>query len=227
MYAFLSFPRGLLIGFSLLLLSGCAVEPWMRSAQSYWLKQWQSEQTSRKPQAFSVEYVKSLPYASMMVTTAGQAQSLLILQERAGDTLTWVGSDRSLLVTQGGRLTKTVGLADDLTATRIKDDSSLRATDERSHLQMETSRFVDYRQHGVFDLHIQCRLLARGQESVTILDQTHRLKRLDEQCRAVGKKWSFTNSFWMDPQGGFIWKSIQHYIPEHPPLVMQITRPAQ
>ena len=40
--------------------------------------------------------------------------------------------------------------------------------------------------------------------------------RIDEACRGMDGKWSFTDIYWIDPDSGLAWRSRQHIEPEGP-----------
>ena len=37
--------------------------------------------------------------------------------------------------------------------------------------------------------------------------------------------WSFENLFWVDPQTGFVWRSVQHIAPGVAPIEIDVLRP--
>ena len=65
-----------------------------------------------------------------------------------------------------------------------------------------------------------------GRETIGILDKNHDTLVVRERNQAKTFRWSFDNMYWLDFQTGFVWKSVQHFEPSNPPVVIQITKPA-
>jgi hypothetical protein len=68
-------------------------------------------------------------------------------------------------------------------------------------------------------------LTRKGQETITILGQTMASARVDEDCQSTSPRWRFRNSYWLDPQSGFVWRSLQHIHPHGDTLDIEIFRP--
>ncbi len=172
-----------------------------------------------------VERVRALPYASVVGKFGRGPQSVLVLGVARGDELSWFSADNAIVVTRGGRLVKTAGLPFNLRKTVFVEDDPLRRAPEA--LDGETwRRLVDIDRGDWFGLVVQGRMRVRGVEDIEIFGTRHTVLRVDEQCRARDADWTFTNTFWIDPDSGQIWRSRQHVDPETPPLEMWVLKPA-
>jgi hypothetical protein len=63
-----------------------------------------------------------------------------------------------------------------------------------------------------------------GRRGVTILGSKMNLARVDEVCRSANLDWSFTDSYWIEPETGFVWRSIQHTHPKMDAIEMEVLR---
>jgi hypothetical protein len=61
-------------------------------------------------------------------------------------------------------------------------------------------------------------------EEVTILDYKYELIRVIEKIENTTINWKYENQYWVDPEDGFVWKSIQQIAPNVPPIVIEITK---
>jgi hypothetical protein len=72
---------------------------------------------------------------------------------------------------------------------------------------------------------ITCSTVSKGQETIVKLGRGIPTARIDETCRSAELKWSFTDSYWIDPDSGLVWRSIQHVHPKGEKIETEIFRP--
>ena len=65
-----------------------------------------------------------------------------------------------------------------------------------------------------------------GRETVEILELQFDTRVFREKCTARDLDWKFTNTYWVDPENGIIWKSRQHTHPDLPALDLDILKPS-
>ena len=72
---------------------------------------------------------------------------------------------------------------------------------------------------------MKCTLLPRGLETIVILGRGITTQKVDEICRSDALGWSFTDSYWIDPQSALVWRSIQHVGPKGEKIEIETLRP--
>ncbi len=80
------------------------------------------------------------------------------------------------------------------------------------------------------DLHLNsvpivCRATPRGAESIDNFGTAVPTVHVDEECRSEKLDWSFVNSYWIAPQTGLTWRSVQYISPKLDPLKIRLLRP--
>lgn len=164
---------------------------------------------------YDPEEARALPYASMEVSFGVSRPSLVVLGFIEGRRLHWVTADRIVLVTEEGRLVQTAGFANDMRVTRqqlFPEEGSRRWV-------------VDLEYRDLYGIEIRCRTVESVAEPLEIRGHGIDAVRSTEACQARGVDWDFENTFWSD-RAGVIWKGIQHFSPEVPPLEFSIIKPA-
>ena len=171
------------------------------------------------------DQIKAIPYASMGVRIGSSAGVVTILASVDGQRLHWASADRIVLITERGRLVKTIGLPRDLLTTRFTDDDQLLpvARGERAS-EAGISRIVDLRPKDDFGVPVQSQYAVQAEESLTLLGQSRTLLRVRERVTVRKWRWSTDNLFWLDPADGRIWKSRQQFCPEVPAITMELLK---
>ena len=85
-------------------------------------------------------------------------------------------------------------------------------------------RYISLDNPQVFDLPIKVSYKKVGLEQVNILDRDYELMQIQEKIENTYIRWKFTNSYWVDPETGFVWQSRQIIAPNLPPFFMQVTK---
>jgi hypothetical protein len=173
--------------------------------------------------AITRQQAASVAYASMGFRIDGGREQLIVLAtDTAGEQL-WTSAQHIVLVTRDGRMRRTVGLPQDLGATTAAGD--LPSPAQALKAPVDTLRQMDFPDMGLYAVGVACRATARGREPVSILGAEIATVRVDESCSAKGADWNFTDSFWIDPQTGMSWKTIQHLHPKGEVIETEIFRP--
>jgi hypothetical protein len=173
--------------------------------------------------AITRQQAASVSYASMGYRINGGREMLIVLAtDTAGEQL-WTSAQHVVLVTHNGRLRRTVGLPQDLGGTTMASDIPSPA--QALKAPFDSMRQADFPDMGLYAVGVVCRATARGREPVSILGAEIAAVRVDETCSAKGVSWNFTDSFWIDPQTGMSWKTIQHLHPRGEVIETEIFRP--
>ena len=175
----------------------------------------------------SRDKVDSIPYASIAAKIGKGPRSLIILGRVNGYNLHWISADRKSLVTRDGRLVQTAGLQGNLRRSRPLDPDPLPELGRGSRAAPAATmrRLLDLGEPERYGIMIGSRFQDLGPESVVIADLEWDTRHIRETCRAREIKWGFENDYWVDRQHGLVWKSVQHFHPEMPPVVMELLKP--
>ncbi|MFD1802056.1 YjbF family lipoprotein [Mixta tenebrionis] len=157
-----------------------------------------------------VERIQSLPYASIYLRVNQGQRLFLVLGYAENGQHKWITQDRAMLVTQNGRLIKTLGLSDNLLeVTNLTQDPLARplliqegdgwtrvlswTTKNRLRSALATSRFQ------------------RGEDQVLHIagrDIACRVWHEKVSVAASGARWQ--NTFWIDSASGEVRQSVQN-----------------
>ena len=173
---------------------------------------------------FTPDYVKNLPYATLTAKIGRAQRALLVLAEYDGPDLRWVSANDAALVTRNGRLIKTAGLERNLRSTHGLEDDPI--ANKALNFAGAHMRSIDLAPDGPFGVPIGSTFEVLGRESIKILGNSHDTLVVRESNRAQSIRWKFNNTYWLDSQTGFMWKSVQHFDPSTKPVEIQITKPA-
>jgi hypothetical protein len=129
-----------------------------------------------------------------------------------------------VLVTIGGRITKTAGLPWNLSDTNFRDFDPV--TDfSRSLPSAPISRMLDFSDLSRFAVVVSSTFSSAQPETIKILGQDLSTLVFVEDCDCPDFDWKFQNRYWADAQSGFVWRSRQYTHPRLDPLEIEIFRP--
>ncbi|MFR0689841.1 YjbF family lipoprotein [Enterobacterales bacterium AE_CKDN230030158-1A_HGKHYDSX7] len=167
---------------------------------------------SPAPLALTRAQVDAEPYYQIEVTTE-YGSAVMALVRVQGDLQYWQASSRQLLLLQNGVVVRTLGFPDDLLGTRLAPASPFVSGLQHITDSQASQRRIDLSPGYLMDIPLTGDLHRSGIETVRILDQEHALLRIDEKLDAPIKGMAATNSYWVDPNDGFILKSRQRVTP--------------
>lgn len=175
--------------------------------------------------AYDPVQAEKLPYASIAMAAGGGAKILMLPVQINEQRLSWIASNRVVLVTEKGRLVKTAGLTDNLNDSRFAGAAGRDWIGEPLEtLQGKTVvREVDFLERQRVGVPIRCALEVVGAETIQIHQRQHQTVKVLETCQAgAGLNWSFVNQFWIDAsEPGMVWKSVQNFAPTLPRLTLE------
>ncbi len=167
----------------------------------------------------------AIPYASMGYRVNGGAEQILVLATDANGEQLWTSGAHIVIVTRGGRIVRTVGLAHDVSAVAPQTGRELRAPATAIGGVVASTWLMDFPDIPAYGAAVTCTATPRGEQTILILGHGIRTIRLDEICHSAELDWSFTNSYWLDPESGLTWRSIQHVHPKDQTIESEILRP--
>ncbi|PWI34564.1 YjbF family lipoprotein [Vibrio albus] len=179
--------------------------------------------------------ISALPWASTYVTIGEDGSQIFMVlafpepapHDSYQTQLKWVSSDRAMIVTENGRMVKTVGLLENNLAGAIPDNKF------RDPLSLLGKKPGDYRWEATFDwqpnyrygyhakLHWQFIADEVIQSDAWKKDVLH----YQETVSFPALDSRYINHFWLDKQTHQVVKSIQHLGPNMPAITMTILKP--
>jgi hypothetical protein len=167
----------------------------------------------------------AIPYASMGIRINGGNEAIIVLATQTDNDLLWTSAAHIVLVTRDGRIVRTVGLPAEMSNMAPQTGRALPAPGQALQGPYMDRRFGDFRDVGAYNIQIICRGMKKGPQAVTILGKRISTVLVEESCTSSQLRWSYRNSFWVDPESGFVWRSSQHIHPGGTVIETQIFRP--
>ena len=170
--------------------------------------------------AVNIDQAAAIPFATLgLRLDQGQEQILILATDDDGVRL-WTAPGHVSLVTQDGRILRTAGLGTDLTAR-----STVQRGDEDWTHRHRYDWTADFNDLGQYSIAIRCDVAPEGADSIEILGKTFETIRIAESCESSSMDWRFENTYWVSPESGRVWRSIQHVHPKGPVLEVEYLRP--
>ena len=167
----------------------------------------------------------AVPYATIGYRLNGGRENLLILATNTNGELLWTGPSHVVLVTSDGRLIRTVGLPDNIASVTPSLSRALTPPDQVLKSAFTGMRSADFPDERNYSISISCKTVSMGRAAITILGKALDTVRADEACENSALGWTFRDSYWVDTQSGFVWRSIQHLTPKGETLETEVLRP--
>ncbi|PMH46093.1 hypothetical protein BCU68_09245 [Vibrio sp. 10N.286.49.B3] len=179
------------------------------------------------------EHLANLPYASTYVRINGGAQIFMVLALAEKNTQTgvtqlkWVSADKAMIVTEDGRITKTLRLPIYNLAglTSSFSDSYFSATTNQqwqATYDWDKSDYLDKRYHYGFDAQVS--MTEHDTSTLTSALWTKNVTQWQEQVYFTQLDQTITNQYWRDEQGMVV-KSLQYLGPDMNKIEMEILKP--
>lgn len=175
----------------------------------------------------SDEQVESLPYASMYLRVNHGQRIFVVLGFDENGQQKWITRDRSMVVTQHGRVVKTLGLSDNLTeVTNLQQDPLIKPLELTEGASW--TRTLSWTEAGKFRAGTATSRFTRLKDQVLALAGKNvacRVWQEEVELPAEGKSW--TNIFWIDTTTGQVRQSQQTLGGDYFPLETTILKPAK
>lgn len=161
----------------------------------------------------STQKIEQLPYASAYLKVGKAPQAFVVLAASEQGQQKWVTADKNMIVTDHGRIVKTIGFGEDITfVNNLKSDPlalGLLNPATPKHWQTRITWAQVFRAGHEVTSHFEY----KGMEPETILERQRSLARFDEKVTVPAFNQSYTNSYWLDPKNGMVIKSQQYMGP--------------
>lgn len=168
------------------------------------------------------DYVKKLPYATMLAWFEGGPKALIVLGEVTGDRrFTWYSKERQSITTFGPFITAALGLDVELRGTLF---SGGWRTNPLELVGAKLTRSLDIAADGErVQVPLKSTFEAKDIETVEILGAKRELRRVVEKIRYGGRT-RHLNEYWVEPSTGRCWKSRQLAVPTLPAFNFEVTK---
>ncbi len=178
-----------------------------------------AKQTFSGPPRITREDAASSPFASIGTRVGNGPQTMLILASNESGQQMWTSSAHVVISTEKGRIVRSVGFGHDVQIFQIRESEPAA--------EPSVSWLADYTDLGLFAVNITCRVHSVGREMIVVLGTKLETVHSEEICRTTNSKldWSFTNTYWRDPQSGLAWRSLQHIHPRQDVVEIETLRP--
>jgi hypothetical protein len=207
-----------------LLLAGCSSSDNSTYSQFYKVAK-QSLAASFGNVRVTREQAAAIPYASIGYSLDGGNQNILVLATDNGGEQLWTAATHVVLVMRDGRIVRSVGLGNDLAGSSTRESGGLPAPAAAIHGPFTTTRLRDYPDSGQYGVSLTCRSSVRGRQTIKLLGQAIVTVRIDEACTSSALRWSFVDSYWVDPESGLAWRTRQHIHPKGGIIETDVFRP--
>lgn len=175
----------------------------------------------------SDEQIESLPYASMYLRIDKGQRIFLVLGYDENGQQKWVTQDRAMLVTQKGRLVKTLGLSDNLLEVNNLPQDPLT---HPLHIRDGESwtRIMSWTENGQLRSSSAASRFTRDRDEVLMLAGRQiacHVWHEEVTLAANGTQWQ--NTFWIDAVSGEMRQSVQQVGADTLPVEITILKPAK
>lgn len=167
-----------------------------------------------------------VPFATIAISTPDAPRSYVAAVESNNGFVEYQDLTRRSVVLEGGLLVGTHGLGYNLSAIKHQLDDPVARQTPLDRWPGSVVRNYQFSLTGArgFEITVDCGFQKIARERIEIVELFFDLMRVEETC-GNGKR-TFTNTYWVDPDTGFIWKSVQWIGPRQPyPFTVEIIRP--
>ncbi|PTB31246.1 YjbF family lipoprotein [Photobacterium phosphoreum] len=185
--------------------------------------------------------IAQLPYASTYVRIDNQSQLFMVLafaESASGETLTktspntappqlkWLASDNGMLITQSGRIIKTVNLiSGNLLATDSNNPDPLTLGLQLATTPKTWQRRIDWQPGYHSSYQLDSEFVFNQPEVLTINGKSVPVLRFSENVTVKQLDKHYSNTFWVEQHTGKVVKSQQYLAPSLPSVEMTILKP--
>lgn len=176
-------------------------------------------------QNITLKQAAAVPYASIGVRIGDSPQQMLVLATDSGDEQLWTSASHIVLSLRDGRIVRTVGLSRDLSDLRLMKSMALKSPRASLSGPVQQTLLADFADLGIYSTPISCMAKEAAAGSIDILGQEIKTVRIEERCEDADLGWAFTNTYWIDPATGQLWRSVQHIHPDADTVEIDVLRP--
>lgn len=169
--------------------------------------------------------LNTVPFATISIKTAASRPAYVVAVADNGGYITYQDLGRRSVVLRGGLLTATHGLGYNLSAIKQQADDPVAVPTPLADWPAGVTRSYEFSRIDLDDfiIAVECRYTRVANEVIEIVELQFPVVRMHERCR--NNRRQFTNTYWVDPATGFIWKSEQWIGPRQVLYTIEVLRP--
>lgn len=167
-----------------------------------------------------------IPFATISVGIEDGGRAYVVAVSDTNGNVVYQDQSRRSLVFRGGLVVATEGLGYNLSAVKHQQGSDPVAEPRTlSEWPVLITRNYQFALRGTddFQITVRCRYAPAVRETIEIVELTFEVARIEETCGNGARQ--FTNTYWVDSQTGFIWRSHQWIGPRQPHYLIEVIRP--
>ncbi|UXI00533.1 YjbF family lipoprotein [Photobacterium sp. TY1-4] len=181
--------------------------------------------------------IQSLPYASMYARLGNGPQAFMVLAlaeptfginpaQLPSFQLKWLSNDQGMLVTEHGRLIKTLNLpTGNLLTTQSTTTDPLALGLHLAKTHKHWQRQIDWQPGYHFGYQLHSEFSSQGTAVILINETPVETLHFTEHVTVESLALNFDNDFWLHPQTGTVLKSRQKIAPGLPYIEMTLLKP--
>ncbi|WP_330961885.1 YjbF family lipoprotein [Photobacterium sp. 53610] len=217
---------------SSLVISGCSQK--FQSVSDTFRLAVRGETDTHKPQS----WIEQLPYATIYARIGNGPQAFMVLAlaesspsfqttpSASALQLKWLAADKGMLVTEQGRLVKTLNLPQgNLLHIEADKPDPVALGLQKPSTPKYWQRRIDWQPGYHFGYQLISTFKDQGPKTISINGIIHSTRFFVEMVEAPSLKLSFENEFWIHPDNGQVLMSRQLIAPGLPVLETQILKP--
>lgn len=184
------------------------------------------EEEPPAPPVLTRAQLAQIPFATLAISTPGEPRSYVAAVANNDGFVVYQDQARRSVVLEGGLLVGTGGLGYNLSAIKHQMDDPVARQTPLADWPGGVVRNYQFALKAAedFQVTVTCSFQVVARERIEIVELFFQVARVEETC-GNGKR-TFTNTYWVAPETGFIWKSVQWLGPRQPdPFVLEIIRP--
>lgn len=169
------------------------------------------------------EAINKLPYASAFLTIDDRPKIFVVLAFVDNNRLSWISSNRGIIVTEHGRITKTLKFDNDIAYFLGTVQDPLSQASITSGAQFSYSAEWEKDRRSGRSMHSVFRQLA--DENLDINGTIIATSLYEEKVQSIKDGQTWKNYYWLDKKSGLIRKTIQKLGPDNSTIEMVFTKP--
>ena len=183
-----------------------------------------AEEPERPPELTRAQ-LDEIPFATIALTLGDGRRTFLVPLADNGGYLNYLDSGGHGLVMLGGAVTGTQALGQDLEAVRHHPDDPVAHPTPVAGWPGRVYRDYQFAQRSgaEYSITLDCVFERLARETIEIVEIDFDVVRISEVC--TNAKRQVTNTYWVEAETGFIWKSTQWLGPHLEPATVEIIRP--
>lgn len=160
--------------------------------------------------------VQASRYGLLMVKPGDAPRAVMALAYLEHGQYKWISADDAMLITEHGRVVKSLNLTDDLLFTAASEVDPLSLDINTLIKGASWQRQLDFAKDRQHDIIARSDFRFQGEESISVLQQNYTTYVVAEHVTFGTDEHSLTNMYWFNKANGKLLRSIQQPSPSWP-----------